>query len=73
MTSLLVELLHHMTSLQVGHMTSDEILRDHLIPCLVEFATSANDDQWKRLNQQLLIYSKDGDPKVVLNGSTVGP
>lgn len=47
-------------------MTSDDILHDHMIPCLVEFATSCNDDQWKTLNQQLLIHSKDDDPKVAV-------
>jgi len=46
-------------------MTNDDILHDHMIPCVVELATSSNDDQWKMLNQRLLMHSKDDDPKVV--------
>lgn len=41
------------------------MVHKYLVPCVVEFAAAATTDtQWKTLNHQLLLYSKDGDSKV---------
>ena len=53
--------------LKVRHVTDDDMVHNYLVPCVVEFAAATTaDTQWKALNHQLLLYSKDDDSKVWL-------
>lgn len=53
--------------LKVRHVTDDDMVHEYLVPCVVEFAAAATTDtQWKSLNHQLLLYSKDDGSKVRL-------
>lgn len=50
---------------KVHRITDDDTVHNYLVPCMMEFAAATNVDvQWKALNHQLLLCTRDDNSKV---------